>query len=150
MTTKKIASAILMASIVAACASPQEQRQTLREATLAEGFAPIAADELNTLFADATLSGSTGEYEWQTYFGVDQAQRGFAKGSDWEETDQGTYKITPDGKFCRTWTKWRNGEETCAEVYRKDDSLKLLVVSGKMGNEPQLDAVVQTGNPFEL
>jgi len=58
--------------------------------------------------------------------------------------------VTPEGHYCRTWTRWGNAQEGCAEVYRKDDTLNFIVVRGKIGRDPQFQAAYQKGNPFEL
>ena len=53
MNIVRVGSAVLLGAMLAACASPQEQKQSLQEAALAEGFTPVSAAELTGLFADA-------------------------------------------------------------------------------------------------
>lgn len=150
MNIAKIGTAILMSVTLAACAAPEEQRQSLQETAIVEGWTRVSAEEAKVLLADTTLSGSSGGTKWQTYYSADQIQRGYAKGSDWEETDEGTYEITPEGIYCRTWKRWSDAQEGCAEIYQKGDNVRLIVVSGKLGNDPQFEGVVQQGNPFDL
>jgi len=46
MNIVRVGSAVLLGAMLAACASPQEQKQSLQEAALAEGFTPVSAAEL--------------------------------------------------------------------------------------------------------
>lgn len=146
----QIGSGALLIAVLAACSTPAEQRESLRTKTISEGWERVPTNEVQTLFSDATLSGATDKTQWSTYQSPDQTTRGIAKGSWGEETDSGTYKITADGTWCRTWTKWGNGQEGCAEVYRKEGRLKMVVVSGKIGELPSFEADIEPGNPLAL
>ena len=150
MEIKKVGSGALLAVVLAACAAPEEQRQSLRETALAEGFVQVPAEDVPALFVDATHVGTLSDGEWQSYYAADSSLRGTFQGSQGKETDVGTYRVTPEGVYCREWSRWGNGQEGCAEVYQKGDVLRMIVVSGRIGRTPHYDAMHQPGNPFEL
>jgi hypothetical protein len=43
-------------------------------------------------------------------------------GSDGAAHDMGTWHITADGQWCRTWNVWENRQEHCHTVYREGES----------------------------
>ncbi len=44
-------------------------------------------------------------------------------------TDEGTYRITDDGLYCRKWNNWRGGAESCAKVKRMGDTFATVATN---------------------
>lgn len=81
--------------------------------------APLTASELrvelpgNTFYVGAA----------HTFF----APRGRLFGASKDEVDVGTWEITPDGRYCRTWNVWDGARRRCYVVYRDGETFELHV-----------------------
>jgi hypothetical protein len=52
------------------------------------------------------------------------------------EQDVGTWHITPEGQWCRTWRWWDNRRERCHMVYREGETFELSVKDRFFGTAP--------------
>ncbi|HEX9871451.1 MAG TPA: hypothetical protein VGC99_23175 [Candidatus Tectomicrobia bacterium] len=52
------------------------------------------------------------------------------------EQDVGTWHITPEGQWCRTWRWWDNRRERCHIVYREGETFELSVKDRFFGTGP--------------
>jgi hypothetical protein len=41
-------------------------------------------------------------------------------------TEQGKWRIAPEGQICETWERYRGGQEYCQRVYRQGDVYQLV------------------------
>jgi hypothetical protein len=86
-------------------------------ATLAMIGAVHAQTALSADVIKQSFAGNTGEIAGQSttifvFWDADGTQRMQGRGSP----DSGVWRITPDGDFCGSWTRLRNGAEVCAPV----------------------------------
>jgi hypothetical protein len=65
------------------------------------------------LFADSTWKGATTSGKGWMYTRSDNTIVGRLKNGD---TDEGTWRISKEGWFCRTWKRWADGKEGCWQV----------------------------------
>jgi hypothetical protein len=96
-----IRTTLAIASIFLAHIPSVTAQGVLKAAVIRQSFAGNTADI-------AGKSGST-----FVFWAEDGEQRMQNKDSI---RDSGTWRITPEGEFCGTWKKLRNGTESCAPV----------------------------------
>ena len=81
------------------------------------GFAqqPLPATEMRKLLSDHTTFGiaETG-VRFHVYYRPDGKMFGESRGRYY---DVGTWNVADDGKYCRQWSKWRDGARDCFEMY---------------------------------
>ena len=83
-----------------------------REDTVSTGSS--AGDALRALFAGSTSTSTTSSSKsgWM-YTRSDNTILGRLSNGD---TDEGTWRISQEGWFCRTWKSWADGKEGCWQV----------------------------------
>ncbi len=104
-------------------------------------------DKTITTISAVTLNGKVISDTFTGYFGKDGKMNGklASKPADGPQTDQGSWKITADGKVCVTWQSWNNGQEKCVSFYKLSNAL--LIVNANNGFESlALDNDIQSGN----
>jgi len=89
------------------------------DATASNSDLPPAAMELRTYIAGNTSSGITKKGDtYHVYSSPDGTMSGRSTSSNNKKSqDSGTWEITRDSQYCRTWDKWRNGKRDCYQVY---------------------------------
>lgn len=71
--------------------------------------------------------------------------------SDGHEDAAGTWEITANGLYCRTWSNnWGDGEPGCFHVHRDTDRLVFDHVSGSRGDANRYTYRLLPGNPHGL
>jgi len=67
------------------------------------------------------------------------------------ELGQGTWELTPDGLYCRTWDNdWGGGGRGCFKVSRTPHTLVFEHVSGTRGSATRYVYLLLPGNPYGL
>ncbi len=145
ITMKPMHFMALLAFVVAGCQATPEVKEN-REATLAaEGWVPLDAPALKSIFPGHTHSNVPGsEFNFDVYFSADGTMRADLNGNP----DSGTYYITDDGLYCRTFQIFRSGTERCVKLYLKDTTLRTVLVSGDGGDDSRW--IYAPGNPRAL
>lgn len=85
---------------------------------------PFTASELHVEFPSNTFYAGP-----LTMF---PAADGVLYGTTKDDIDVGTWHITPDGEFCRTWHVWDGRRERCYAVYREGETFELYT-KGRWG-----------------
>lgn len=108
---------------------------------LRDGYKPIVAkaedtvstgssagDAVRALFADNTSTSTTSSSKsgWM-YTRSDNTTLGRLSNG---EMDEGTWRISQEGWFCRTWKNWADGKEGCWQVGEKNEYVKLTPKAG--------------------
>jgi len=84
---------------------------------------PLTTVEIKSSVIGNTLSGYN-ERGWSVdaYYHPDGTLSGRIQGGDGNNYfDGGKWNLSNDGKLCRQWTKWRDGELDCFRVYRMNE-----------------------------
>ena len=80
---------------------------------------PLTASELHTEFPDNTFY--TGPVH------MFPASGGVLYGTRKDDLDVGTWRITPDGHYCRQWHVWDGQRQRCYTVFREGERFELYV-----------------------
>jgi len=131
---------------------------------------PIAGAALQAVLTSNTLSSSGGTL-WQSWNFVSLHRGGgsLSGGSPssgspsggsmvgritWsgtEELGQGTWELTPEGLYCRSWENdWGGGGRGCFRVSRTPHTLVFEYVSGTRGEATRYVYLLLPGNPYGL
>jgi len=81
------------------------------------GFAqqPIPATDMQQRLSDHTTFGiAENGYRFHIYHRADGKTFGESRERYY---DVGTWTIADDGKYCRQWSKWRDGTRDCFQMY---------------------------------
>jgi len=71
--------------------------------------------------------------------------------SDGHDDAAGTWEVTPDDLYCRTWSNnWGNGKRGCFRVHREAATLVFDHVSGSRGDADRYTYLLLPGNPHNL
>ena len=101
----------------------------------------LSADELKKLFPDSTQTGigrktDEGVQEYWLYKRKDGTMN-YKFQDGW--MDEGSWRVTNDGRSCTTFKKLRKGKERCSTIFRiGDDKYKVLRPDGS-ANEFSLE-----------
>lgn len=92
-------------------------------ATAAIAQQSLTAIEIKSSIIGNTLSGYTERgLNVDVYYSPDGTMSGRIQGGDGNNYyDGGKWNLADDGKMCRQWTTWRDGEKDCFRFYRADD-----------------------------
>jgi hypothetical protein len=117
----------------------------LSGAQLALGNPPgtkLTADQIRQQLVDHTTYGTISGRAYVQYVAPDGTQK--IKMANF--TDSGTYRITSDGVWCRTWKISTGGKEDCVTVYKDGDTYYSVTPDGGI----RATYTVQPGNPDHL
>ncbi len=105
------------------------------------------SDKTITTVSEVTLNGDLIDNTFTGYVNKDGTVTGKLANSSSNnpQTDQGTWKVKDDGKFCFTWQKWDNGQEKCVTFYKLSNAI-LVVGSGNKFETLILDSNIKSGN----
>ena len=139
---------LAMLLVVGACAgqSPSDSGLALQ---------PVVASQAQTALVGNTLYRRGGGWfdSWQ-YAGLhaaDGTMTGRVWWSDGAEAAQGTWELTGDGVYCRTWQNdWGSGQRGCFALSRDGDILVFDHVSGSRGDADRYVYRLLPGNPHGL
>jgi len=111
--------------VLAGCATPPEQ-------------GALTADQIRQTVTvnPLTRCGSVllGQWRYTGRHGRDGTMTGLVLAGESREEAAGTWRVTTDGLYCRTWNNtWAEGREGCFRVTRAGDSLTFDHVSGAPG-----------------
>ena len=127
---RHIAFALLLAASLAACGTPSEAppRQAL------------SADEIQTVLIGNTLvrlmGGAFFSWEYNGVHAADGTMVGRVRGPSEVERVSGTWEVTGDDLYCRTWSNnWGDGRRGCFRVSRAGEELIFEHVSGSSGGQ---------------
>jgi len=118
-------------------------------ATASNPDLPPAAMELRTYIAGNTSSGKTRKGDtFHVYSNPDGKMYGTSINKfNKESQDSGTWEITRDSQYCRTWDKWRNGKRDCYQVYALEGNKFRMKAIGKSYENI---FTIRVGDPEEL
>lgn len=88
-----------------------------------------------------------GKRTWRAYF-EEGVILGNLKGSGFDESDSGTWRVTEDNLYCRTWTKWGKATEGCKKVYQPAEKQLIFIPTGP--NHKSDIVTLTEGNTYEL
>lgn len=95
-------------------------------ATIRAG-SPLSSEQITETFSGNTTEVSIRGTKYYTLINAD----GTIAGKGGGDTDTGTWRVSEEGYWCRTWTKWGSGKEGCFEVtHSKKDKYKFKRKSG--------------------
>ena len=110
--------------------------------------APLTAEEVRALLMGNSLFADGSALKFAALHRADGTLKGKAWGSDDPRTGTGTWKVEPDGAYCRKWdNEWAGGEWGCFRVFRQGNALIMEHISGAGANGQM--TLVQ-GNAHEL
>jgi len=111
------------------------------------GFAQqkLAAPEARKLVSDHTTFGiAENGYRFHVYNAPNGKTFGESRGQYY---DVGTWTISDDGKYCRQWSKWRDGTRDCFEIVDLGDGkYRFLSIDRKYDSTVQ----ILEGDPHRL
>lgn len=144
----------MVASSVACVACETEE-----EALRARGVTPLDATALRETFSGSTAIGSTvliGEPRITFIVYYDPSGKLVGKAGESlpaaraarspPAVDQGTWRVTDDGRICNDWNEWIGGAEGCGLVYPVGDQFEGFTKKGARS----LRYEVRKGNPEKL
>lgn len=90
-------------------------------------------------------------WEYASLHGRDGTTTARVWWSDGQESAQGSWEVTVDNQYCRTWSNnWGNGKRRCFRVHREADMLIFDHVSGSRGDADRYTYSLLPGNPHNL
>lgn len=102
----------------------------------------LTGDQIRQQLVDHTTYGTISGRAYVQYVAPDGTQKirmaNFA--------DSGTYRITSDGLWCRTWKVSTGGKEDCVAVYKDGDTFYSVTSEGGV----RATYTVKPGNPDHL
>jgi len=139
--------------LLAACQSPSADDDALE-------LTPLAGPALHEVLTTHTLARSGGTL-WQAwdYVSLHRSDGSTSSGSmtgrvAWsgeEQVGHGTWELTPDGLYCRTWAnEWGGGKRGCFRVAGAPQMIVFDYVSGSRGNAEHYVYRLVPGNPYGL
>jgi len=114
--------AIAIGLIATGCQSAPQSAPSLSSAAQAQPAAVVqphklTASELRAMNSVPHTSYAAGNWGPRTYAAY-YTPDGQIKGHSPWGSDVGTYRITDDSKFCSKYRTFRNGAETCQDIYQ--------------------------------
>jgi len=107
----------------------------------------LTGSQITGLLTGNTGYGEEEAYNWRVYFAGDGTISGRRWSQTMQETDQGTWEITPENQLCRQWSaKWDNRARACFEVFKDGEQIKLINMDG---NADSFEMMVAEGNRLE-
>lgn len=96
------------------------------------------------------LSGNTQEGRYKTKKFYTLAKPDGTLSAKWSnDKNTGTWRISDEGYWCRTWSSWQNGKEGCFElIHKKDNKYEFKKKSGS--GSAKIKFKLLEGNPKEL
>ena len=119
------------------------------------GPTPLDADALRETLIRNTLVRSGGPffYRWR-YYGIHRDEGIMTARVVWpggEEHASGSWEITPDGLYCRTWNnEWGAGKRGCFKATRDGDEIVFDHVSGSSGDSQRYIYSLRADGPQRL
>jgi len=121
---------------------------------------PLAGPALHEVLTTNTLARSGGTL-WQAweYAGLHRGDGSMTGGdmtgrvawSGEEQVGHGTWELTPDGLYCRTWeNEWGGGKRGCFRVAGAPQTIVFDYVSGSRGDAERYIYRLVPGNPYGL
>lgn len=103
----------------------------------------LSAAEIQNIFTGNTAVGTTAEgRSFEVLYRAD----GTISGNLGPIKDHGKWDVDADGRLCSQWTKVRNGQRTCSELFAEGDQIAYYDASGKRGGSYRMEQ----GNPKNL
>ena len=102
----------------------------------------LSADEIRQQLIDHTTYGQVNGLPYVQYVGPDGTQK--IKMTNF--SDSGTWRITGDGEWCRTWKISTGGKEECVTVYKSGDTYYSVTPQGAV----RASYTAKPGNPDRL
>ena len=85
---------------------------------MAKGVEPLTAAEITKRFSGATEYNKGKKDEFEGTYNADGTRTGRLWGPDWEDSDEGEWRVTDDNLLCTKWLgKWSKSGERCWSVY---------------------------------
>ena len=100
---------------------------------------PLERQALSASDLRAELTGHTFYADdWHLFLAADGVLYGRANGGPdgVAEQDVGTWQITPEGQWCRTWRWWKHRRPRCHLVYQEGETFELAVTDRLFPTEP--------------
>lgn len=123
-----------------ATGTPQQSASALPPAASPPAASPPAAKALSRAEVASLLTGNSmyaadGNFQFAALHQQDGALKGKSWNGEATETGTGSWKVEPDGAYCRKWENaWAGGEWGCFKLFRRGDTLSLERVSGAGAN----------------
>jgi len=124
-----------------------EMRTDLEVAKLDSDLEQASVEYLREEVPGNTVSGvleALDRTEYHAFYGDDGKVS--AKIPSADEEDNGTYRITDEGKVCVTWSRWQDQKESCGRWYRDGEKIKIFDDGGNLA----VTAEIRRGNPEKL
>ena len=122
-----------------------------------EASAPqaLTADEIETALVGNTLVRLMGglffSWEYNGVHAADGTMEGRVRGPTEVERVPGTWEVTGDDLYCRTWSNnWGDGRRGCFRVSRAGEELIFEHVSGTSGGQRRYAYEWQAGVPEDF